>query len=98
MNSENTEFLFIHAIVRGKVQGVYFRAFTQHHANILGIAGFVRNLYGENAVEICAEGERKKLEQFLRYLHQGPPHAVVESVEVREDKYSDRFSQFEIRY
>lgn len=71
----------IHVIVRGKVQGVFFRASTQETAEGLGLAGWVRNRPDGN-VEIQAEGDRARLEKLVAWCHDGPPSAKVEGVEV----------------
>lgn len=71
----------LHATARGKVQRVNFRAWTQHEARSLGLSGWVRNLSDGRAVEVLAEGPRPALEQLLRYLHEGPPYAMVTTIE-----------------
>ncbi|MFC1925576.1 acylphosphatase [Chloroflexota bacterium] len=86
----------LHTIVRGRVQGVFFRAFVQSHANALGLTGYVRNLQS-GAVEVQAEGERGKLEELLQVLHQGPPAARVEKVEESWSDYNGDFSSFSVR-
>jgi acylphosphatase len=70
----------LHAIVRGRVQGVGFRATTQHEARRRGLSGWVRNL-SDGSVEVDAEGERTHLESFLAFLHRGPLGAHVDAVE-----------------
>jgi acylphosphatase len=70
----------LHAIVRGRVQGVGFRYTTQHEAQKLGLAGWVRNLQ-DGGVEVDAEGDRTHLETFLAFLHRGPLGAHVDAVE-----------------
>ena len=52
-----TDSASVHITVYGRVQGVYFRVFTDREARILGLAGYVRNLPGGKAVEAQAEGE-----------------------------------------
>jgi acylphosphatase len=69
----------LHALVRGRVQGVGFRASVHHEAGRLGLAGWVRNL-SDGAVELEAEGDRPSLERLLGYLKQGPRTARVDSV------------------
>jgi acylphosphatase len=86
----------LHAIVRGRVQGVFFRAFVRSHAKALGLTGYVRNLQS-GAVEVQAEGERGKLEELLQILHKGPPAARVEKVEAGWSDYSGDFSSFSVR-
>ena len=86
------------AVVHGRVQGVYFRAFVQQQARTLGLAGYVRNLSGGREVEVRAEGERKRLEDLARMLHVGPQGAKVERVDAQWSYYSGVFDGFEVRY
>ncbi|MDP2730055.1 MAG: acylphosphatase [Dehalococcoidales bacterium] len=88
----------VRAVVYGLVQGVYFRAFILRHAEELGLAGYVRNLPGGGAVEIEAEGERKKLEKLLEHLKRGPPGAKVERVESNWSEYAGTYANFSIQY
>ncbi|MBI4284753.1 MAG: acylphosphatase [Chloroflexi bacterium] len=88
----------LHAIVRGHVQGVFFRAFTVRQATQLGLTGYVRNLPDGDKVEVHAEGERKKLEKLIVSLKVGPPGARVEQVTTRWSEHSGRFAHFDIRY
>lgn len=70
----------LHAIVRGVVQGVGYRATAQHEARKLGLGGWVRNLV-DGAVEVEAQGEEPALQAFLSFLKQGPRGARVTNVE-----------------
>jgi acylphosphatase len=70
----------LHATVRGRVQGVGFRATTQYEARKLGLAGWVRNR-ADGSVEVEAEGPREALEMFLSFLQRGPLGAHVEAVD-----------------
>ncbi|HEX5652159.1 MAG TPA: acylphosphatase [Chitinophagaceae bacterium] len=65
--------------VRGKVQGVFFRQTTRDKAQELGIRGKVNN-QADGSVAILATGPRDKLEELLRWCHEGPPRAQVEEV------------------
>jgi acylphosphatase len=69
----------LRAVVRGRVQGVGFRASVQHEGLRLGLAGWVRNL-SDGAVELEAEGDSQDLERLLAYVKQGPRTARVDSV------------------
>jgi len=71
------------AVVRGDVQAVGFRYYTQAEAGRLGVAGFVRNRR-DGAVEVEAEGAPSAVSAMLAWLAHGPPSAVVESVETSE--------------
>jgi acylphosphatase len=67
-------------IVRGRVQGVFFRATAADEARRLGIAGRIWNR-DDGAVEAEAAGDANVLAKFEAWLRHGPPHAEVESVE-----------------
>jgi len=86
------------AIVHGRVQGVYFRAFVRNHAEALGLEGYVRNLSGGRAIEVRAEGEKTKLDELLNQLNIGPSRAKVEHVETKWSEYTGRFNDFQLRY
>jgi acylphosphatase len=86
------------AIVHGRVQGVYFRAFVRNHAEALGLQGYVKNLSGGRAIEVRAEGEKTKLDELLGYLNIGPSRANVEHVDVKWSEYTGRFSDFQLKY
>ena len=69
----------VRAIIHGRVQGVFYRAWTQQQAHDLELKGWVRNLEDGN-VELLAQGEKEPLEQLLRLCQKGPPAAQVEKV------------------
>jgi acylphosphatase len=71
----------VHVIVRGKVQGVFFRASTHEIAEELGLAGWVRNC-PDGSVELQAEGDRAQLEELIAWCRNGPPSAKVQDVDV----------------
>lgn len=66
-------------IVRGKVQGVWFRASTRQQAEQLGLSGHARNL-ADGGVEILAVGKAEAIDALERWLHVGPPQARVDAV------------------
>lgn len=74
--------LRLDAHVRGRVQGVGFRAWTWDEAQYLGLDGSVANEL-DGSVHVIAEGSREVLDAFLERLHEGPPSALVERVIVR---------------
>ncbi|MBN2156290.1 MAG: acylphosphatase [Candidatus Lokiarchaeota archaeon] len=88
----------MHAIVSGKVQGVFFRANTADVANRLGVTGYVRNL-SDGKVEVVAEGSHDKLLELLKWLHRGSIWAQVDAVqhEFSENEEED-FMNFTIHY
>ena len=81
--------------VTGRVQGVFFRAWTAEQAEALGVAGWVRNR-AEGGVEALLQGEAKAVEALIEALHRGPPSARVERVEV-EDAAPEPLSGFAVR-
>ncbi len=87
----------LHAIVSGRVQGVFFRAFTRDIARQLGLKGFCRNLDGGN-VEVVAEGSEIDLKKLLAKLNEGPPASHVEKVEIEWLEAKNEFKSFDVRY
>jgi acylphosphatase len=83
-------------IVRGRVQGVFFRRAAAEQARALGITGWARNL-DDGAVEIVGEGRRRDLEILLEWTHQGPPHARVDAVQAQWEPRRYEFAQFRVR-
>ena len=88
-----TDLASLQAIVYGRVQGVFFRAFVARRAEELGLAGYVRNLRW-GAVEVQVEGERGQLEKLIDYLKIGPPAARVEKVATQWSEYTGSYSGF----
>ena len=72
-----------HVRVIGRVQGVFFRAWTQQQAEQLGVTGWARNC-PDGSVEAHLAGEETAVQQLIGRLHDGPPSAVVSRVEVTE--------------
>jgi len=60
------------AVVKGKVQGVYFRDFTRTQAIRLGRCGYAQNLESGTEVEVIAEGDKDILLEFLKLLRPSP--------------------------
>ena len=72
----------IKCLVSGRVQGVWFRAWTQKRAVELGVTGWVRNL-ADGRVETLAQGSDETLEAFKKRLWEGPHLSRVDSVECK---------------
>lgn len=81
--------------VSGKVQGVYFRAFTEKEAQRLNLRGFVRNERNGD-VYIEAEGEDANLNQLINWCQTGSPNAIVKDIKVAEGEVKG-FPEFVIR-
>ena len=70
-----------HVVVRGDVQGVFFRAETRDRAASLGLGGWVRN-NPDGTVEAVFEGERERVDSMVDWCRRGPSLARVEDVDV----------------
>jgi acylphosphatase len=86
-----------HIFVRGRVQGVNFRARTRQQARAAGVAGWVRNL-DDGRVEAVFEGDREAVELLVRWCHSGPSLARVEYVEVAWEPPTGNHGSFEVRW
>jgi len=85
------------ALVHGKVQGVYYRAFTFRVAKRLLLKGWVKNSPSGD-VEVQVEGTRDRLEALLKELKVGPAGASVTKIDVTWSAYTGDFSSFDVRY
>ena len=83
-------------IVSGRVQGVGFRWFTEREAVKRDIRGFVRNLE-DGRVEILAQAEPAKLEEFCERIRRGPSGSRVDLVETNTVAVDPGLSSFRIR-
>ena len=70
-------------VIRGRVQGVWFRESMRLEAERLGITGWVRNRL-DGGVEAVVQGSRDAVEAIERWAHRGPDHAEVADVEVSD--------------
>ena len=85
----------IHLVVRGRVQGVYFRASAKREARQLGLTGWVKNR-NDSAVELVAEGEEDQVKDLLAWAQHGPSTARVDRVETRWRSYTGEYAKFRI--
>ena len=76
--------LYLQGHVSGRVQGVWFRAFVQHHARQRGVSGWAKNT-ADGRVEVLLCGERAAVEAVVEQLHIVPPLARVDAVELAEE-------------
>lgn len=87
----------LHVIVNGRVQGVFFRVYTQRQAKSLGLTGWVRNR-PDGSVEALVEGEKEKVDQMRQWFYQGSPGSEVTQVTATGQPVSGAYGDFEIRY
>ena len=85
----------VHCIVRGRVQGVAFRAAALAMAQGLQLTGWVRNSR-DGSVETVACGDDAALQAFQQWLHKGPAYAIVRDVSCTPQPWAD-FSEFRIK-
>ncbi|MEM3154296.1 MAG: acylphosphatase [Candidatus Woesearchaeota archaeon] len=86
-----------HIIVRGKVQGVFFRDYAKKEADKLGITGWARNT-DDGGVEIIAEGDKMLLRRFIMLCKKGSPLSKVATVNHNWEEYTGKFNDFYIKY
>ncbi|MFQ5660874.1 MAG: acylphosphatase [Gammaproteobacteria bacterium] len=84
-----------HFVISGRVQGVFFRLKTRQQADMLGVTGWVMNR-PDGRVEGVASGDEEALEEFKRWLSQGPELARVLRVECAEWPVQE-YNGFQIR-
>ncbi len=87
----------VRVLIRGRVQGVFFRAYTRDTAIQEGLTGWVRNL-SDGRVEAVFEGDADRVDRVVAWCHQGSPGSRVEQVEVYPQPYQGEYTHFEIRY
>ncbi|MBM3895366.1 MAG: acylphosphatase [Thaumarchaeota archaeon] len=87
----------VHLFVKGKVQGVFFRQALKVMAKKKNVFGCVKNLK-DGRVEAILEGEDLDVSSLVEWCHAGPANARVEDVEIRNEKYKEEFSKFEVLY
>ena len=85
-----------HVTITGRVQGVFFRAWTAEQARALGVNGWVRNA-PDGSVEAHLQGDRWAVQRLIELLHRGPPSAVVDEV-VEETAELGPSLEFEVRH
>ena len=79
MSEENAR-LLLRIVVRGRVQGVGFRAWTQHQGQLHGLEGWVRNLR-DGSVEAMLAGPVDRIAVMVKAMREGPHGSQVDAVE-----------------
>ena len=86
----------LRARVRGVVQGVSFRWYTEREATALGLEGWVRNC-PDGTVEVVAEGPAERLDALAAWCRRGPPSARVDAVELERGPARGGLGVFRVR-
>lgn len=82
--------------VKGRVQGVGYRANAARQANALGLRGWIRNLPNGD-VEALAEGPEETVDRFIQWCHRGPTAAHVTRVNVEQSEATGEYRGFTVR-
>jgi acylphosphatase len=80
----------------GRVQGVFFRAWTRDKAHSLRVSGWIRNT-DDGSVEAQLEGDTEDVEELINLMREGPPGARVDRVNI-EEADPEGLSSFEVRH
>lgn len=84
-------------VIRGRVQGVFYRQSTRDTALRLGLTGWVKNC-SDGSVAAVFEGEKTGVDAAIQWCRQGPAAARVSEVKVDWQEFRGEFSGFAIRY
>lgn len=85
----------VHLIIKGRVQGVFYRASAKHLAREIGVTGWIKNT-DEGDVEIVAAGTEEQLRRLVEWCKVGPTQAKVKEV-IIDHLEEESFKDFEIR-
>ncbi len=86
-----------HVLVKGRVQGVFFRSSTRQVALKNGVNGWVKNLKtGE--VEAILEGQQNAVKSVIEFMKVGPANACVDKLTVDFQEFNGEFNDFSIVY
>jgi len=97
MDHETPQLVRAHVWVKGRVQGVGFRAHVEYEARqIGGITGWVRNV-GYDTVEAIAEGEKSNVDRFIDMMKHGPRMSRVDESKVEWESVTGEFRSFGVR-
>ncbi len=94
---DDNRYRCIHAVVSGRVQGVFFRKYTQEKGEQLGLAGWVKNR-PDGTVETEFTGPAGQVDEMLQWLHHGSPQARVDRVDSTEKESGAMQGGFGVRY
>ena len=91
------ELVRVQVLISGRVQGVFYRAYTRDQARARGLTGWVRNL-PDGRVAAVFEGDRKKIDSMLAWCWEGPPYAAVDEILTDWQPHRGEFQDFGIDY
>ena len=87
----------VRLFVTGRVQGVFFRQSLKAKSIQNDVFGWVKNLQ-DGRVECLLEGNEENISILVEWANSGPANAIVENVEVHNEKFDNGFTKFEVLY
>ena len=87
----------VRLFVTGRVQGVFFRQSLKAKSIQNDVFGWVKNLQ-DGRVECLLEGNEKNISVLIKWANSGPANAIVENVEVHNEKFDNEFTKFDVLY
>lgn len=93
METDPNKKIRVHIWVKGRVQGVGFRAHVEYNALQIGVLGWVRNL-GQDTVETVAEGTRAQIDEFIEMVKQGSRVSRVDEARVEYEQPTGHLEGF----
>ena len=87
----------VRLFVTGRVQGVFFRQSLKAKSIQNDVFGWVKNLQ-DGRVECLLEGSEENISKLVKWTHTGPANAIVENIEVHNEKFDNEFTKFDVLY
>ena len=87
----------VHVLIKGKVQGVFFRQALKVFAIKNNVYGWVRNLK-DNRVEALLEGDSNAVNLIVEWAHHGPANARVDEIKFNNEEFKNKITNFEVLY
>jgi len=87
----------VRLFVTGRVQGVFFRQSLKAKSIQNDVFGWVKNLQ-DGRVECLLEGNEENISILVEWANSGPANAIVENVEVHNEKFDNQFTKFDVLY
>ena len=93
--NDSSQYIRVHLLISGRVQGVYFRKHTQDTSRENNVYGWVKNLLNGD-VECVLEGLKSNVDKVMMWCHQGPPGSHVDNVKIKYEEFIGNFNDFNI--
>ena len=87
----------VRLFVTGRVQGVFFRQSLKAKSIQNDVFGWVKNLQ-DGRVECLLEGTEENISILVEWAYHGPANAIVENVEIHNEKFNNEFTNFDVLY